>query len=270
MFDNCEHVVDAARSLVARDPRRMREGSRAGDEPRSTRAARRARHLAVVAPRRRQRSDCSAPERARLAPTSSSMTGDAHRDRRDLYPPRRHPARRSSSPRRVAGRCRRPRSRRRLDDRFRTAPRRPGRVERHRTLQAAVEWSYSLLDDDERGSFDRMAVFAGGALIDAIAAVVELDEYDALDILDRLVAHVRWSSASTRSSGPATANSKPFASTPTTASSNTAPRTRQRDRHLAWATRWRRSFASPVSRSGGAARLSTVHRRDRQFPRRGP
>jgi hypothetical protein len=33
-----------------------------------------------------------------------------------------------------------------------------------------------------------MAVFAGGAFIDAVAAVGELDEYDALDLLDRLVA----------------------------------------------------------------------------------
>jgi hypothetical protein len=38
----------------------------------------------------------------------------------------------------------------RLDDRFRLLRGGRGGVERHRTLQAAVEWSYSLLDDDER------------------------------------------------------------------------------------------------------------------------
>ncbi len=76
----------------------------------------------------------------------------------------------------------------RLDDRFRLLRGGRGGVERHRTLQAAVEWSYSLLDDDERALFDRMAVFAGGALIDAVAAVGDIDEYDALDILDRLIA----------------------------------------------------------------------------------
>jgi len=76
----------------------------------------------------------------------------------------------------------------RLDDRFRFLRGGRGSVERHRTLHAAVEWSHSLLEDDERALFDRMAVFAGGALIDAVAAVGGLDEYEALDILDRLVA----------------------------------------------------------------------------------
>ena len=76
----------------------------------------------------------------------------------------------------------------RLDDRFRLLRGGRGGVERHRTLLAAVEWSYLLLDDDERGLFDRMAVFAGGALIDAVASVGMLDEYDAIEILDRLIA----------------------------------------------------------------------------------
>lgn len=76
----------------------------------------------------------------------------------------------------------------RLDDRFRLL--RGGRTgaERHRTLRAAVEWSYSLLDDDERQVFDTLAVFAGGTLIDGIASVTGLDEIDTLDLVDRLVA----------------------------------------------------------------------------------
>lgn len=76
----------------------------------------------------------------------------------------------------------------RLDDRFRLL--RGGRTgaERHRTLRATVEWSYSSLDDDERAVFDQMAVFAGGTLIDGLTAVTGLDEFDLLDILDRLVA----------------------------------------------------------------------------------
>ena len=47
----------------------------------------------------------------------------------------------------------------RLDDRFRLLRGGRGGVERHRTLLVAVEWSYSLLDDEERVLFDRMAVF---------------------------------------------------------------------------------------------------------------
>ena len=81
----------------------------------------------------------------------------------------------------------------RLHDRYRLL--RGGRAtsERHRTLQAAVAWSYSMLDDDERDVFDAMAVFAGGSLLDGIAAVTDLDEtghdeYDVLDALDRLIA----------------------------------------------------------------------------------
>jgi predicted ATPase/class 3 adenylate cyclase len=75
-----------------------------------------------------------------------------------------------------------------LDDRFRLL--RGGRdgAERHRTLQAAVTWSYELLDDDERAVFDQMAVFADGTLIDGLMAVTGYDRYDALDLVDRLVA----------------------------------------------------------------------------------
>jgi predicted ATPase len=75
-----------------------------------------------------------------------------------------------------------------LDDRFRLL--RGGRTgsERHRTLQAAVAWSYSLLDDDEQRVFTAMAVFAGGTLLDALASVTGLDSLEALDVVDRLIA----------------------------------------------------------------------------------
>jgi predicted ATPase/class 3 adenylate cyclase len=76
----------------------------------------------------------------------------------------------------------------RLTDRFRLL--RSGRpsVERHRTLQAAVAWSYDLLSNAERDVFEQLAVFADGCLVDGVAAVAGLDEYDALDVLDGLVA----------------------------------------------------------------------------------
>ena len=49
-----------------------------------------------------------------------------------------------------------------LDERFRLlAGGRRATVERHQTLRATVEWSYSSLNDDERMMFDRLAVFPG-------------------------------------------------------------------------------------------------------------
>jgi predicted ATPase len=45
--------------------------------------------------------------------------------------------------------------------------------ERQRTLRGAIEWSWELLDDVEREMFARFAVFAGGADLAAIEAVVD-------------------------------------------------------------------------------------------------
>jgi predicted ATPase/class 3 adenylate cyclase len=79
-----------------------------------------------------------------------------------------------------------------LDERFRLLTgKRRGRVERHRTLRATVEWSYQLFDDDERLVFDRLGVFAG--TFDAPAAVSvaggdDLDEWEISDALSSLVA----------------------------------------------------------------------------------
>ncbi len=45
------------------------------------------------------------------------------------------------------------------------------RPERQRTLRAAIDWSYRLLPVDRQGFFRRLGVFAGGADLDAVAAV---------------------------------------------------------------------------------------------------
>jgi len=61
----------------------------------------------------------------------------------------------------------------RLDDRFRvlSGGSRTG-LPRHRTLQAAIEWSHDLLGDAEQVAFRRLAVFAGGATLEAAEAVL--------------------------------------------------------------------------------------------------
>ena len=44
---------------------------------------------------------------------------------------------------------------------------------RQRTLRAAIEWSYELLDDEERRLFRALAVFAGGCTIEAAESVCD-------------------------------------------------------------------------------------------------
>ncbi|KAB1910657.1 BTAD domain-containing putative transcriptional regulator [Micromonospora sp. AMSO31t] len=60
----------------------------------------------------------------------------------------------------------------RLDDRFRllTGGSRTA-LPRHQTLRAVVDWSWDLLGDGERALWRRLAVFAGGATLDAVERV---------------------------------------------------------------------------------------------------
>ncbi|MFD9909313.1 BTAD domain-containing putative transcriptional regulator [Streptomyces sp. NPDC059063] len=60
----------------------------------------------------------------------------------------------------------------RLDDRFRLLSRGDRtKAPRHRTLHAVVEWSWELLDDEERELARRLTVFPAGATLDAVEAV---------------------------------------------------------------------------------------------------
>jgi predicted ATPase len=65
----------------------------------------------------------------------------------------------------------------------RTSPR------RHQTLRATLDWSYDLIDEDERAAFRRLAVFAGGFTLAAAEQVVggaDLGTEPVLDLLTRL------------------------------------------------------------------------------------
>jgi len=78
-----------------------------------------------------------------------------------------------------------------LDERFRllTGGRR-GRVERHQTLRAALEWSYALLTDTERVVFDRLGVFPASFDQTAAVGVCAFDGIERWDVIDALASLV--------------------------------------------------------------------------------
>ncbi|GIH90394.1 BTAD domain-containing putative transcriptional regulator [Planobispora siamensis] len=67
----------------------------------------------------------------------------------------------------------------RLDDRFRLLSRGSRTAQpRHRTLRAVVEWSWDLLEEDERTLARRLTVFAAGATLEAAERVCGVDDTD--------------------------------------------------------------------------------------------
>lgn len=61
-----------------------------------------------------------------------------------------------------------------LEDRLlATAVSRTAPVSRHQTLEAAISWSYDLLDDGERQLFERLSVFRGGFDISMVRHIAE-------------------------------------------------------------------------------------------------
>ena len=79
----------------------------------------------------------------------------------------------------------------RLDDRFRVLRARSHTAPtRQQTLQATLQWSHDLLEEDERLLFRRLAVFAGGFELGAVEAVCAgdgLEPSETVDVLARLV-----------------------------------------------------------------------------------
>jgi predicted ATPase len=78
----------------------------------------------------------------------------------------------------------------RLDHRFRLLVGSRRGLERHHTLRYAVQWSYDLLQDAEKVLLDRCSVFAGGFDLQSACAVSgfdDSDDYFVLDLLDALV-----------------------------------------------------------------------------------
>ncbi|MDT5219858.1 MAG: hypothetical protein QOF15_1963 [Mycobacterium sp.] len=78
----------------------------------------------------------------------------------------------------------------RLDHRFRLLVGSRRGLGRHQTLRHAVAWSFDHLDDTEKELLARCSVFAGGFDLQSACAVAGLDpadDYEVLDLLDALV-----------------------------------------------------------------------------------
>ena len=78
----------------------------------------------------------------------------------------------------------------RLDHRFRLLVGSRRGLGRHQTLRHAVAWSYDHLAEAERELLERCSVFAGGFELESACAVAEsehCDDYEVLDLLDALV-----------------------------------------------------------------------------------
>jgi predicted ATPase/DNA-binding SARP family transcriptional activator len=78
----------------------------------------------------------------------------------------------------------------RLDDCFQLLTRgSPVVLERHQTLRAAIDWSYNLLNADERKLLSRLSVFMGGWTLEAAEQICirQQGEFDVLDVLSDLI-----------------------------------------------------------------------------------
>jgi predicted ATPase/DNA-binding CsgD family transcriptional regulator len=91
----------------------------------------------------------------------------------------------------------------RLDSRFTllTSGQRTGFDARHRTLRAAIDWSYALLTAEEQALLRRLAVFAAGCSLDTAQAVCAGEGIEAERVLDLLSSLVDKSLVTAETSG---------------------------------------------------------------------
>ena len=117
----------------------------------------------------------------------------------------------------------------RLDERFRllTGGRRTA-VERHQTLRATVDWSYSMLDPREQMVFDRLGVFAGSFDASAAEAITSVrgSSPGTCSMVSPTLSPSRWSSSNELLTARAISCSRPCGRTLASASTTLPMRTR--------------------------------------------
>ena len=192
LFDNCEHVLDAAadvietifaRSTTVRILATSREGLGLNDEQlwpvHSLETATGADSAAAVL--FMDRAQTVSPDATMSAPDEAAAVAEICR-RLDGIPL----AIELAASRMVSMTAVEVRDR--LDDRFRLLVGSRRALERHQTLRHAVQWSYDLLDETEKELLSRCSVFSGGFdLVGASAVADAVDELVTLDVLDALV-----------------------------------------------------------------------------------
>jgi len=92
----------------------------------------------------------------------------------------------------------------RLNDRFRLLRATAADVAHHRTLEAAIDWSYELLGEPERVTLRRLSVFAGPCTLAAAESVCGGDGVESDDVFDHLASLIDKSLVVADSSGPVT------------------------------------------------------------------
>ena len=194
VFDNCEHVLDAAADLIeailahsatVRILATSREGLGVPDEQ-----VRPVRSLDVAAGIDSAAASLFVERAQGIAPDFSMVDGDEAAAVTEIC------QRLDGIPLAIELAASRMASmtasemRDRLDQRFRLLVGSRRGLERHHTLRHAVGWSYDLLADTEKTVLDRCSVFAGGFDLQSACAIAgsdDRDEYAILEVLDALV-----------------------------------------------------------------------------------
>lgn len=155
----------------------------------------------------------------------------------------------------------------RLGDHLRASTGGPRREARHRTLYAAMRWSYDLLPEPEQALLRDLAVFAGPASLDVVVAVCRpgTDHRETIDVLGSLVAKslVVADLDGARTSYRLLETVRLFAQDAAAGAGETLElRDRHRDHHLAWLESfpWDHRVASPVVAAAASGRHDELRR----------